>query len=254
MKSFCLILCFMVAPLWAQAGLALSVKDIRGISLGYSYRPIFLFGTNTGTTMYPTHVLTVNLDGKIKSAASSSSYYYDNNDDEPGFFGGLGLVVGLSAAQEVGTINSKDCYYSNYYRVTALNQGAGDMVLIGANVRGIFLLPFSAQVSIVDSYFDFQFEAGYMGFNYDAVAGGFNNYVTKKVSEGGTYCGLNLGVKVFIVEVYGGLGGLFGLYKKGVDLKVEDEKIANPPDETNIGVRSCISTFLSLARSDIIKI
>jgi hypothetical protein len=230
MKNICFLVCLLSASLWAQVGFELPLENIRGVSLGYSYQPIFLFGTKTGTTMYPTHKLFFNLDGIINSIDNSSSYSYGN---DPGFFGGLGVVAGFSASEAVGGLESRDRYYSGYYRMTALDQKVGDMMLIGGNVRAMGLLPFSSEVSIVDSYFDIMLEAGYMGLNYKAEAGGFNNYVSKEVSEGGFYFSANLGIKVFLVEVYGGIGGLFGLYKKGIELEVKDREIANPPDKTN---------------------
>lgn len=229
MKRFCIIMCFLavtVAPLSAQVGFELPLNKIKGVSLGYSYRPVFLLGTHTGTTMYPLHTLLLNLDGIINSMDNSS---YSNN---AGFFGGLGVVVGFSASNGIGSINSKDRYYSSYRRISALSQKTGDMMLLGGDLRCMVLLPFSAEASIIDSYFDFDLEAGYMGLNYEAISGGFNNYVTKKISENGFYCGLNLGVKIFMVEVYGGIGGLFDFYNKGIALEVKDKDIANPPKTT----------------------
>lgn len=230
LSLFCLLLLIFSAAVSAQVNCSMPLNSLKGISLGYSYRPIFILGTGTPKVMYPTHFLFFNLDGDVTVRSGSSSSYYDDNKP---FFGGLGLVIGFSAADKSSPLEARDRYYSQYYRITGLNVEKKDILVIGGDLR--VMVPFDhSRSSIFDSYLNFSFEAGYMGLEYTGEAGGFNKYVTKKVSSGGTYAAMNLGVKIVIFEVYGGLGALFDLYKKGINFKDPDgEDVKNNPSTTN---------------------
>lgn len=229
MRKLLLVLMLSISTLSAgSVGFELPLENISGISLGYSYRPFYLFGTKTDVVSYPTHMLFLNIDGLMNSAG----------DSDVKFFGGLGVIAGVAAQKDYAQINPKFGYYSDYYRLTSLKRKTGDMMLIGGDVRIMIELPFCADYSIIESYFCISLEAAYMKMNYLAEAGGFNKYVSKKITEGGGYYGLNLGLKIFLVEVYGGVGFLNGLYSKGIDLTSEvddkkDENLSNPPETTN---------------------
>lgn len=231
------ILLFLVfnTPVFSQVSCSMPLGSVKGISLGYSYRPIFIFGTGTSKVMYPTHCLFFNLDGDVtfENGSSSSYNYYGNSNDDP-TFAGLGLVLGFSAADRISPMEAKDLYYSDHYRITSLNTGKGDMLTIGAVLRIMIPLDFSSEKSITDSYVNLGFEVGSMSLMYNGEAGAFNKYVTKEVSNSGTYLSMNVGLKVLVFEVYGGIGGLFGLYKKGLFLENPDgEAVSNNPDKTN---------------------
>lgn len=227
MKNIFIIIGLLTSTLLAQ-GWEMSLHNLRGVSAGYSYRPLVILGTHSDYRMFPVHTFFFNLDGKGSIISSSSS-----GDPTPG---GFGFIFGMSAADKFSPIKSKDRYYSEYYRITELNNEKGEAMIIGGDIRIMAPFDFSPEPSIVNCYFDATIEMAYMGLSYNAIAGGFDKYVTKKVSEGGFYAGLNLGAKFFFFEVYGGLGGLFGLYKKSIDISLgddDDEKVSNPPKTTN---------------------
>jgi len=223
MRKLCLYLTLLATSLTAQIGVDLPLENVAGISTGYSCRPFFIFGTKTDVTMYPTHMVFLNIDGLMTSAS----------DQDVEFFGGLGVIAGFSATHEKSLLSKN--YYSDYYRLTSLNRSTGDLMFIGGNLRIMGGLPFSSEYSIVESYFNVSIECAYMGLSYLSEAGGFDNYISKKITESGLYLGLNLGVKLFLVDIYGGVGYLNDFYTKSIDLRSEvddkkDEELSNPPE------------------------
>lgn len=230
MKKVVILILSAVSLLSAQ-GFEMSFKDIKGVSLGYSYRPTVIFGNHSSYRMFPMHFFLFNIDGMGEILSSSS---YDSRSGEK-TFGGFGFVLGISAEDKYSSINSKDRYYSGYRRVVGLNNEKGDMMFIGGDIRFMIPFPFSSDVSVINSYVNVSIESGFMGLSYTSESGGFDNYVKTKTSEGGYYIGLNLGAKFFIFDFYAGCGGLFGLYNKGIFLKSADKErdVSNEPDETN---------------------
>lgn len=228
MKQFFLFICFIVAPL-AALGWEIPIGNIRGISAGYSYRSVAILRNHTDYRAFPIHTMFINLDGKGRLTSGYSS----SSSDEQLTFGGFGVIFGFSAADKMSAIKSKDKYYSGYRRLSGLNNEKGDMMILGGDIRIMGTFPFSAETSIASSYFDIMFEAGHINLSYNAETGGFNKYITKKVTASGNYFGMNVGAKIFFFEVYGGLGGLFGLNYKGIVLEKKDKTVKNLPEATN---------------------
>jgi hypothetical protein len=203
-------------------------NTIGGVSCGYSYRPLFIFGNSTEKTMFPAHVVFLNLDGMVSVNSGSGS------------FGGLGIVFGFSAADKASPFDSDKSYYMEHYRITGLNTQKNDALIIAGNLRMMGLFDFSSENSLSDSYYDISLEAGYMGLSYDVVAGAFNKYVVERKQEGGFYGAINFGLKIVIFEAYGGLGGLSSFYSKGLTFTSDDDdddddgdEISNNPKTTN---------------------
>ena len=62
------ILFFLITPAVSQS-FSIRLEDIRGISVGYSMRPILIAGTGTDH-VFPTHMFYFNIDGFGNSSGS----------------------------------------------------------------------------------------------------------------------------------------------------------------------------------------
>jgi hypothetical protein len=224
--QFLALLIFLSAPIYAQEiGFSLPLDKIRGVSLGYSLRPICLFGTSTGQTVFPTHFLYFNLDG-FGSLENS-------HEQVNGVFGGIGVFLGLTAAQRLGTLNAGEDFYQDEYRLLSLDSRHGDLTMAGCDIRIIDLLSSSSN-SIWSTYFQFSFEGGYLGLNYLGESGAFNRYVDAVKNVSGAYFGITPGYKFYIFDVYGNIGCVTDFYKRqpGYTPADNSDDIANAKSST----------------------
>jgi hypothetical protein len=220
-------LLFLSVPAGADISYSMDLGNIRGISLGYSMRPLFIFGTNTGTTMFPVNYCYLNIDGFGTVETSNSR--------AEGVFGGLGIFLGFACKNQSGLLEAKEDYYENQYRLLSLDSHRNDLVLIGGDMRFIFLLPSSSPHSFTSSYFQLSLEFGSLGLNYLGESGAFNKYVEAEKSVNGFYFDLTPGLKFWIFELYASCGFVSGFYEREPQFKKQDKDdrdIANAKSST----------------------
>jgi len=234
MKKLLLLLLILSGQVFADSfSYSMEAGNIKGVSIGYAARPILLFGTKSGQTMFPMHLAFFTIDGF--GDVTTTDHTGSSNTSE-GVFGGMGAFVGFSAMSKAGSVASNSYLSNNQYHLLSLDCKAGDFMAAGLAFRFMAMLPFSSDHSIISSYFNTMLELGYMGLKYNMESGAFNEYEQKKENIGGIYVALTPGFKFYFVEIDLGVGMLFGLYKTQPTFKVPDNDgrdISNKKDPTN---------------------
>jgi hypothetical protein len=243
MKKTFGFICVLLAGTFAdETGISMSFDQMRGVTFAYSYRPIVICDMDTKEFMFPTHVFMLNVDGWGQSYSSSqftyTSYGYT--------FLGMGLVFGLSTTNQQMYVTAPDYY--RYYRLTEIDRKRWDFTLLGVALREMIALPFTADLSVISSYVAITPEFGLLNLQYKGEVGAFNQYRQVDLSSIGGYLLVNASIKLWLFELYGGIGGLTSMYSKGADLTYKNVTIENAPYKPchflfDVGVSIVIDLF-----------
>jgi len=241
-QLFCIIvlLLFPIKNLLCQDFLLLG-ENFKGISLGYSYKMQYISGMQTEESWIPIHFFHFAIVGNLHSKSSNDDSYYESG------LGSIGFTIGLAnQANNSKLSNNKNFYNPDGARVLAFSIEQNDLISYGIRVK--YIRPFSKKTkssniaSYINTYWYAEFDWAWFSPTLETENGAFGNYYISETDVTPMYISINLGVKIYGINIYCGLSGMDGLYKKGFYFEEpDDKKVKNNAKNTshfmaNIGI------------------